>query len=84
MPKYDPLRRFLRRQRLDVVEMSFTDIERQIGALLPKSAQRPQWWANEASDATAHVQCRAWREAGYDAFPTVDRETVRFQRVDRA
>lgn len=64
--------------------MSFTDIERQIGALLPKSAQRAQWWANEASDATAHVQCRAWREAGYDAFPAVDRETVRFQRVDRA
>ncbi len=51
------------------VELSFPDIERIIGAMLPNSAARPQWWANELSQESRHVQRRAWQEAGYDAFP---------------
>ena len=38
-------------------------------AMLPKSATRPQWWANVTDPDTTHVQRKAWREAGYDAFP---------------
>jgi hypothetical protein len=59
MAKYDPLYHHLRRKGLAEFEMSFADVESVVGALLPKSARRPQWWANEASEETSHVQCRA-------------------------
>jgi preprotein translocase subunit Sec63 len=39
--------------------MSFRDFERVLGALLPKSAHRAEWWANEQSLTTRHVQCKA-------------------------
>ena len=80
MAKYDPLSRHLRRKGMNELEMSFADVERVIGAMLPKSASRPQWWANESSDETSHVQCRAWRSAGYDAFLLEGKERVRFRR----
>lgn len=79
MAKYDPLHHHLRRKTDPELEMSFTDIERIVGAMLPKSAERPQWWANETSDDTSHVQCRSWRLAGYDAF-LIGRERVLFRR----
>jgi hypothetical protein len=78
--KYDPLYHHLRRKGLSELEMSFADIEHVIKALLPKSAKRPQWWANEASEETTHVQCRAWRAAGYDAYLIERQERVRFRR----
>lgn len=80
MAKYDPLGRFLRRQSGADVDMSFADIERVIGGMLPKSAARPQWWANEIDPDNRHVQSRAWRSAGYDAFPIAGAEKVRFRR----
>ena len=80
MAKYDPLRRFLRRSRLSEVDMSFADIERVIGDMLPKSAERPQWWANEADPSGRHVQAGSWREAGYDAFLIAGAEKVIFRR----
>jgi hypothetical protein len=61
--------------------LSFTDIERILGAMVPKSAARPQWWAN-ANDADArHVQRKAWREAGYEACLLVGKDRVRFSRI---
>jgi hypothetical protein len=66
--KYDPLETYLRRRAGAELELSFADIERIVGAMLPNSASRPQWWANETDPASSHVQCRAWRNAGYDAF----------------
>ena len=80
MAKYDPLRRFLRRNSRAEVQMSFADIERVIGAMLPKSAERPQWWANEADPLSRHVQAKAWLEAGYEAFLVADAEKVTFKR----
>ena len=80
MGKYDPLEHHLRRQKTASYEMSFRDIERVLGQLLPKSAQRPEWWANEDSPATRHVQCKAWLRAGYRAIPQVHSERVRFER----
>ena len=47
--------------------------------MLPNSAQRPQWWANEVSPDSRHVQSRAWRNAGYDAS-LLTAERVRFTR----
>ena len=80
MAKYDPLRHHLRRQKTAQYEMSFREIERVLGALLPKSAQRPEWWANESDADTRHVQCRAWLEAGYNALLVKGAERVRFKR----
>ena len=79
MGKYDPLEHHLRRQCTATYEMSFRDIERVLGALLPKSSRRPEWWANEAA-ATRHVQCKAWLRAGYRAVASPAAERVRFER----
>lgn len=82
MAKYDPLNRFLRRQNASEVVLTFSEIENLLTAMLPKSALRPEWWANETSDGTTHVQCRAWMRAGYLAFPHIDRERVAFRKVE--
>jgi hypothetical protein len=66
MSKYEPLRRYLARQRAARVEMTFNEIENMIGALLPKAAARAVWW-DEAAASGAAVQTRAWRGAGYRA-----------------
>jgi hypothetical protein len=81
MAKYDPLETHLRRQKGDIVEMSFDDIERRLGALLPHSAERPEWWSNERTRDSRHVQCRAWLAAGYAATLLRGRERVRFTRT---
>jgi len=79
MAKYDPLKRYLSRQKALRVDLTFTEVERIIGAMLPKSAQRPQWWANETDAETSHVQA-AWRDVGFKAF-LVDAEQVRFEKA---
>ena len=80
MAKYDPLHSHLRRQKSAHYEMTFRDIERVLASLLPKSAQRLEWWANETSPDTRHVQCRAWLDAGFSAVPIKGAERVRFER----
>jgi hypothetical protein len=65
---YTPLFNHLRRKSASELELSFADIERVIGAMLPNSASRPQWWANEKSEDTRHVQASAWLDAGYEPF----------------
>jgi len=82
MAKYDPLRDYLRRQKIHELELSFAEMERKIGYMLPKSASLPQWWANPTDPATPPVQCRAWSEAGFDAFLIVGADRVRFTRVE--
>lgn len=84
MAKYDPLSGYLRRQRAMEFELTFTEIERIIGAMLPNSAGRPQWWANVTDPDTAHVQRLAWRAAGYEAFLVVGKDRVRFKRAPMA
>ncbi|HEY2750140.1 DUF7662 domain-containing protein [Phenylobacterium sp.] len=80
MAKYDPLHGHLRRQKTATYEMTFPDVERIIAGLLPKSAQRSEWWANETDPQTRYVQCRAWLDAGYNAFLIKGAERVRFER----
>jgi len=84
MGKYDPLEGHLRRQKTVTYEMTFRDIERVLGGLLPKGAQRPEWWANEQNPATRHMQRHAWLRAGFRATPHNDAETVRFDRMTPA
>jgi hypothetical protein len=81
MAKYDPLRDYLRKQKTDELELSFVEMERKIGYMLPKSASQPQWWANTTDPATTHVQRKAWGDAGFDAFLIAGADRVRFKRV---
>ena len=83
MSKYTPLGTFLRRWRrkngnLDCIELSFAEIERIIGAMLPRGAATIEWWCNEPRDGRAFAQCRSWLAAGYEARAIVGRELVRF------
>ncbi len=78
MAKYDPLQRYLRRQKTAVVELTFSEIERLIGALLPKRSALAQWWANESENAR-DVQVEAWRQVGFKACLKSD-DRVRFER----
>ena len=80
MPKYTPLYDYLRRKPGPEVELSFVQIERVLGSMLPKSASRQQWWANERSADSRHVQRRAWIDAGYEAF-LLPKERVLFRRL---
>ena len=80
MGKYDPLHKYLRQKSAPEIEMSFAEIERVLGAMLPNCAARPQWWANETNATSAHVQLRAWGDAGYDALLIAGAERVRFKR----
>lgn len=80
MGKYDPLYNYLRRKPASAIELSFSDVERVIGAMLPNSAARPQWWANETDPHSSHVQTRAWRDAGFKAFLVAGKDRVRFER----
>ena len=79
MAKYDSLETYLKRRADGELELSFADIERIIGGMLPNSASRSQWWANETDPVSRHVQCRAWRNVGYEAF-LLPRERVLFSR----
>lgn len=81
MGKYDPLRDYLRRQQAGEFELTFAEIERKLGAMLPNSANRPQWWANVTDPSGSNVQREAWRAAGFEAFLVAGRDRVRFRRV---
>ena len=80
MSKYDALKRLLRRQRVNEVLLSFREIECAIGNILPKSAERPQWWANVADPTGRQIQCRAWLDVGFEAYLLKGADRVRFQR----
>jgi len=79
MPKYTPLYDYLRRKAQPEIELSFVQVERVIKSILPNSASLPQWWANERSSESRHVQCSAWLDAGFDAF-LMPGERVVFKR----
>lgn len=78
MGKYDPLSAWLRRQTSDSVDLTFRDIERILGDLLPNAASGSTWWSDPDSKTT--VQAKAWREAGFRAEPDVRAERIRFVR----
>jgi hypothetical protein len=68
MSKYDILGDWLRNQRSSPVSLLFDDIEDRdrIGVKLPMTArQRREWWGNESTPASRHVQSKAWLSAGW-------------------
>lgn len=68
MAKYDLLESYLTRRGSVEIELAFEEVERIIGGPLPASASRPQWWTNQTSEGSNHVQRRSWEGAGYNAF----------------
>jgi hypothetical protein len=79
MSVYDPLREHLARFQFRELELSFAEIEGIIGRPLPRSAERPQWWANQVG--SGHPQREAWRAAGFDAFLIAGLRKVKFRKV---
>jgi hypothetical protein len=79
MSIYDPLRDYLKRREFQEIELSFQKIEEIIARSLPRSADRPQWWANQV--APGRPQREAWRAAGFDAFLIAGSKKVKFRRV---
>lgn len=81
MATYDRLRAYLTGQKLSEIMLTFREIELILGGYpLPRSAERPQWWANTRASGS-HVQREVWRAAGYDAFLIAGERKVRFKRV---
>jgi hypothetical protein len=76
MPKYDPLAAYLRRHGREELFLSFRDIERILGGILPKASRSETWWAANG-DAP---QSRAWSSAGFEPQVDFRTETVRFIR----
>jgi len=63
MSKYAPLRKYLKRQKLSEIILTFGQIEDIIHAPLPKFADKSQWWANIVNPEHGHVRREAWRAA---------------------
>jgi hypothetical protein len=78
--RYQPLHDHLADRSDPVVRMTFTQIERVLGAELPASARKYRpWWANET--AGTHVHARAWLDAGRRTSNVdLDAGTVEFVR----
>jgi hypothetical protein len=81
MGKYDPLRDYLKRQKAEELELSFEEIERVLGAMLPNGASRPQWWTMDAAEENPPVQHESWRGAGFQASLITGKDRVRFVRL---
>jgi hypothetical protein len=62
--KYAALGEFFEAEKETTVTLSFTEIERVLGSLLPTFARkRRSWWTNQPDAAHAHA--RAWIDAGW-------------------
>lgn len=83
MAKYAPLASFLRRQKRSEVDLTFRDIERIVGGILPKAAAVDGWWRADPSGPVM-PQHIAFADAGFVAEPQTRAETVHFVRLDAA
>ena len=82
MSRYEPLAQFLAAKKTDSWEATFEEIERRLGAPLPRSAYKyPAWWANQSGPG--HSQTRGWRSVGWRTCDLdLERRRVRFERDD--
>lgn len=82
MGKYEPLGQFLKRQNKERINISFAEIERVLGTVLPKSSKAHRaWWSNNASN---NVMTRQWLDAGYETEQVdIAAERLVFRRKSR-
>lgn len=81
MGKYAPLAAFLSRQKAPEIDMTFRDLERVVGRLLPKAATEASWWDDGNAGADRSPQTRAWMSAGFSPVVDLKSEHVRFVRL---
>lgn len=81
MKKFDLLADHLRSQTLGTFELTFAQIEALIGSKLPKSAYRPQYWAN--TTAASGPVASALKNVNYDSFLVAGSKKVQFRRFSR-
>jgi ElaB/YqjD/DUF883 family membrane-anchored ribosome-binding protein len=75
MSKYQPLAEHLGHLNADEWRPTFHELERMLGADLPKAAHKRSWW----SDAqTGHAA--TWTAAGWTAEPDLESEKVIFRK----
>ena len=78
---YDPLRDYLKAQKLPEFVLSFEQIEEIIDAALPRAAHRASWWETSRSPQEKMPQREACLEAGYIATRQTDGKSVKFKRM---
>lgn len=64
MTKYAALGVYLKKQSINRVPMTFTEIERIVGGKLPASQRYPAWWSNNPMNNT---MTRVWLDAGFES-----------------
>jgi hypothetical protein len=82
MSRYEPLAQFLAGKKTDAWDATFEEIEKRLGAPLPRSAYKyPAWWANQTGPG--HSQTRGWRSVGWRTCDLdLERRRIRFERED--
>ena len=63
MTKYTPLGDFLAHQVKTELRLGFDEVEKILGAPLPRSAYEHQAWG--ANNPEGHSHCRSWHDAGW-------------------
>jgi hypothetical protein len=80
MGKFEGLTHRLAKANVGEIVLSFADIEDATGEILPKSAERPQYWENPSNPDHVVGMKKAVREAGYRSFLIAGSGKVRFVR----
>ncbi len=79
MSKYDALGEYLKRQRADLVPLTFAEIEKITGAKMPASARYRAWWSNNDFNS---VLTKVWLEAGFKSEQVdMEKRKLVFRRV---
>ncbi len=77
MSKYQPLQDYLKRNGATQITLSLAAIKSIVPDIAKSHEKHAIWWKN---DDPSHSHCRAWNDAGYDAYPDLARGQVRFTR----
>jgi len=78
MSKYGGLGDLLMRGGHSEIVLTFAEIERASGVMLPDSARRPQYWANAQESRHIRGANKAVRAVGYRSFLIAGADKVRF------
>lgn len=81
MNDYDALREYLKQRKQTEFVLSFEEIEKIIGAALPRAAQRASWWDTMRSPEVQMPQREACLAAGFAATRLPDGRGVRFRKM---
>jgi len=81
MSKYNALGEYLKRQRRNLVPLTFAEIEKITGKKLPASARYRAWWSNNDFNS---VLTKVWLEAGFKSEQVdMAKRKLTFRRVSR-